>query len=323
MEQATAPQRAMLRAAQALSCDQVTAEVVTAMQGAGIEAIVLKGPSIARWLYPDGGRGYTDSDILVRWHDVDRAARVLRLLGFGELLAAFHPAERPANDVETTYIRHDGAGGSLVDLHHNLPRLPVPDEALWREFSAGTETIRIGGIDARCLGRTALALHVVLHAAQHGYSGHTREDLRRAIAVLSPADWRRTADLAERLGMVGIFGAALRHEAIGAGIADQLGVPGREIADSPFWLSFAPRGSAALAQFRAIPTVRQKARQVRWALLPSPAKIRYVSRRPDGSPLSLPHGYARWWHDLALAGIQAARYLRTRQHLTRNGWGQS
>ena len=319
---ARAPHRGMLRAAQALSCDQVTAEVVTAMRGAGIEAIVLKGPSIARWLYPDGGRSYADTDILVQYHDVDRAARVLRRLGFGELLAAFHQAERSADDVETTYIRHDGAGSALVDLHHNLPELPVPDEALWQEFSAGTETIRIGGIDARCLGRTALALHVVLHAAQHGYGGHTREDLTRAIAVLSPADWRRTADLAERLGIVDIFGASLRHEGIGAGVADELGVPGREIADSPFWRSFAPRGSAALAQFRAARTVRQKARQVRWALLPSPAKIRYVSRRPDGSPLSLPHGYARWWRDLALAGVHAGRYLRTRQNLTRNGWGQ-
>ena len=56
---------AVRTAALAVRVDRVTAEVVTAMREAGIRSL-LKGPSIATWLYGDGGaRPYDDSDLLV------------------------------------------------------------------------------------------------------------------------------------------------------------------------------------------------------------------------------------------------------------------
>jgi hypothetical protein len=109
------------------------------MQDAGIPTILLKGPSIARWLYPSGGRTYIDTDLLV-----------------------------PARD---------------LGLHRNLPMLRAPDEFLWESLSAETETLLIGDVELPALGRTALALHVVVHAVQHRFQGHTNEDLRRAITV--------------------------------------------------------------------------------------------------------------------------------------------
>ena len=55
MNQATVPHPALLDAACTLGCDRVGAEVIGALQGTGVPTILLKGPSIARWLYPSGG----------------------------------------------------------------------------------------------------------------------------------------------------------------------------------------------------------------------------------------------------------------------------
>lgn len=307
---------ALLRAARALSCDRITAEVIGAMRGARIETILLKGPSIARWLYPDGGRGYIDTDILVPASEVDHAADVLRSLGFTDLLDGFHPLERDAYLGETTFVRRAESGHGpegLVDLHHNLPGMPASSEALWQAFSADPEVMRVGGVEVRVASRTALALHVVLHAAQHGFQGHTREDLSRAIAVMAASHWRDTADMAARLGVADVLGATLRHHAAGAEIADRLGLPGRSLAESRFWSPFAPRGSEAVAEFWSASTLRQKRDRIRRVLLPSPAKVRYVSGNPDSRGWSLLPRYALWWRDLALATVPAMRHVRGRR----------
>lgn len=312
--------QALLRAACALSCDRISAEVISAMREAGIQTILLKGPSIARWLYPRGGRGYTDTDILVPACDVGPAAGVLGSLGFTDLLAGFHPLERDAHFVETTFVRRAESGhwpAGLVDLHHNLPGIPAPSEAVWQAFSAGAETMRLGDVEARVVSRTALGLHIVLHAAQHGFLGHTEEDLSRAIAVMSADDWRASAEMAARLGVADILGAGLRHQATGAEIADRLGLPCLPLADSRFWPRFAPRGSASAAEILSALTLRQKADRIRRVLLPSPAKIRYVSRSPDRRGWSLLPRYVRWWSDLARATAPAVRHARARQRLAR------
>ena len=302
------PGRALLNAACALGCDRVSAEVVGAFQDAGIPSILLKGPSIARWLYPSGGRSYADTDLLVPAGEFSRAETVLRSLGFTELAKGLRPFER---GVETAFGRRPEPGrgpGGTVDLHRNLTILPTPDGLLWEAFSADTETVPIGGAELRVLGRTALALHVVIHAVQHGFRIHTDEDLRRAITVMSADDWRPVADLAERLGIARILGFGLRHHAAGAEIADRLALP-----DPRFWKLFAPRGSA----FWSAPTIGAKAKQIRWTLLPSPAKIRHRSGLPDAHGRTLLLAYARWWRGLTPAFVSAVRFFRDRRRLAK------
>jgi hypothetical protein len=289
------------------------------MQDAGIPAILLKGPSIAQWLYPSGGRTYVDTDLLVPARELSRAEAVLRSLGFTELVEGLHHFEQ---GVETAFARQPELGrgpGGTVDLHRNLPMLPVPDELLWEAFSADTETVPISGVELRVLGRTALALHVVVHAVQHGFQFHTDEDLRRAIMVMSADDWRPVADLAARLGISGILGFGLRRHATGAEIADRLTLPCLSPDDPWSWMLSAPRGSASLTAFWSAPTLRAKAQRIRWILLPSPGWIRHVSRLPDAHGHTLLLAYARWWRDLAPAIVSAARFVRGRQMLAKGG----
>jgi hypothetical protein len=275
---------------------------------------LLKGPSIARWLYPSGGRSYVDTDLLVPAWEFNRAGAVLKSLGFFEVVGGLHTFEQSVK-VEIGFARSD----DVVDLHRNLPMLPTPDEVLWEAFSAGTETIGVGNVQACVLDRTALALHVVVHAVQHGFQWHTSEDLRRAITVLSVDDWRPVADLATRLGIEGILGLGLRHQAVGAEIADSLALPYLSLADPWSWMLSAPRGSASLTEFSSAPTLRVKAQQVRSKLLPSPAWIRHVSRRPDARGRTLLLAYAWWWWDLGPAFVSAVRFVRGRQRLAKGG----
>ena len=56
-------------AANALLLDLAAARASAALRDAGIRAILLKGPVIARWLYDDGSeRNYGDVDLLVAPH---------------------------------------------------------------------------------------------------------------------------------------------------------------------------------------------------------------------------------------------------------------
>jgi len=102
---------AISAAAHSLAVDQVTAEVVTALRARAIEPVLLKGPSFADWLYPDGLlRPYVDSDLLVAPAQQDAAAETLRSLGFTDGMAAAAAPER--DDHSRTFHRRRSGGGS-------------------------------------------------------------------------------------------------------------------------------------------------------------------------------------------------------------------
>jgi hypothetical protein len=137
--------------------------------------------------------------------------------------------------------------------------LAAPDEFVWEALSAETETFPIGDVELCVLGPTALAQHVVVHAVQHRFQHHTREDLRRAVAVMSVDDWRSVADLAAGLGIAEILGFGLHHHSASAEIADGLSLPSLSLTSSQFRMRFAPRGSASLTGFWAADAVGQGA----------------------------------------------------------------
>src|SRR6266571_2714839 len=73
----------VLAIARALLADATTCEVTTALRAARIRSILLKGPTIARWLYEQVSmRPYVDSDLMVADRDVCTAEEVLAGLGF-------------------------------------------------------------------------------------------------------------------------------------------------------------------------------------------------------------------------------------------------
>jgi Uncharacterised nucleotidyltransferase len=307
--------RAIMKAAQTLAIDRVTAEVVSAFDAASIPSILLKGPSIARWLYPSGGRGYVDTDLLVPAQQFAHAERVLKELGFGELTEGYALPERVDPDaVEAAFVRcHDAGRGpeTVVDLHRNLPGLPPSDDLLWSTLSADVDRMLVGGVEVRVLNRAGLALHVVAHAVQHQFRLHTGEDLRRAVSALSVDDWRRVASLAAILGIQDVLGFGLRHNPSGADAANQLGLPSLSIEDSRTW--DVPWGVPALVSLWSAPTLVQKAKWIRWTVFPSRAKICYPSHIREPSRRVLAAAYVHRWRRMAAGIVPATRWAVTQR----------
>ena len=98
-----------------LRIDAATVEVLERFELAGVHALVLKGPAIARWLYPDGvDRPYIDCDVLVDPADFDAAEGVLRSLGYTGLL---EDLGMPPWWCEHAAVWQRCSDGLSIDLH--------------------------------------------------------------------------------------------------------------------------------------------------------------------------------------------------------------
>lgn len=199
--------------------DALTAEVAGAFGCEGIETLVLKGPVLARWLYPGEVRPYVDSDLMVAPENRAHAIRVLEWLGFAEYLA-WMPSPLSLDPGGTAFNRR----GGMVDLHCRLPGLEGDPDAIWVRLAASTERQVIGGVELRVPDRDVVLLHVVLHAAHHANMVDSRplEDLRRALARVEESEWSRALELARAYRGVPGFAAGLRLLPEGGDLARRL-----------------------------------------------------------------------------------------------------
>jgi hypothetical protein len=210
------------RLARNFAVDALTAEVASAFTSEGIGTVVLKGPVLARWLYPGEVRPYIDSDLMVALANRARAVSVLERLGFAEH-CAWMPTPLSLDPGGTAFNR---PGGGMVDLHCQLPGLDGDPDAIWGRFAASAERQVIAGVELRVPDRDMLLLHVVLHAAHHAnlVDGKPLEDLRRAIAAVEETEWSSALELARAYQGVPAFAAGMRLLPEGADLARRLGL---------------------------------------------------------------------------------------------------
>jgi hypothetical protein len=203
--------------------DAVTAEVAGAFGREGIETLVLKGPVLARWLYPGEVRPYVDCDLMVAPDDRARAVGVLERLGFVEY-RPWRPTPLSLDPGRTEFNR----GGVIVDLHCRLPGLDGDPDAIWDRLAASADRQVIGGVELRVPDRNAVLLHVALHAAQHAnlVDGKPLEDLRRALARVEESRWSSALELARAYRGVPAFAAGLRLLPEGGDLARRLDLGG-------------------------------------------------------------------------------------------------
>lgn len=273
--------------ARALWVDRLTAEVTEALSRRGIESILLKGPSIANWLYHDGAvRSYGDCDLLVSPQQFAGAQAVLSELGFADMMT---PLAHPR--LESHEWRR---GEDTVDLHSTLIGIRADPEVVWNTLSAMIERAEVGGAAVRVLSAPARTFHVVLHAAQHGRGDQKPlEDLRRAIEVVPQGMWFEAAALADRLEATGAFATGLRLVESGVPIASRLGVASHASTDATLRLDPVPL-ALAFDHLAATPGIKARLLLVWRELFPTVA-------------------FMRWWSPLARrgpAGLAAAYLLR-------------
>lgn len=267
---------------QVLKRDLATAEVTAALEAAGIDSVLLKGPALAEWLYRDGTpRSYRDSDLLVDPLNFERAEVVLADLGFTHPPLADLPGDKPGHS--TDWLRGDDVA---VDLHHRLWGSTATEDVVWRALRSRTRVLSVGARDVLVPTREVLAMHVALHAAQNGPNNpRSSEDLRRAIAIASTDVWEGATRVAHEIGATAALSAGLRLHPDGGHIADRLGLP----RDIPPWIRLQALG--------LVPEVAT----LEWLRSLGPRQAARLALRKLFPPLS----YMRAWTPLPLRAVGA------------------
>ncbi len=251
--------------------DAVTAEVVTALSEAGVRAIVLKGPSLASWLYEDGIRHYLDSDLLVDPGHVSAAEAVLESLRFEHLPLDDIPHDRPWH--AHAWVRR--GTGTGVDLHRTLIGAGVAPAEVWRILSDETEPMRVGGLEVEVLNLPARGLHVALHAAADGVRTiKPLTDLAKALERAPEDVWRGASALAARLEATQAFAAGLRLLPAGEALAARLGLPEQRSVEIALRADAAPPLSLGFEWLSSTPGLWRKLRFLGRKLVPPPAFMR-------------------------------------------------
>lgn len=265
-----------LAAAGNLLVDDLIAEVHEAFALASIDAILLKGPAIAAWLYDeDEIRPYGDGDFLVARTQWEAAGAVLRELGFEEDVAQL---EHPGLESFASYPwgrLSEGVGVQSIDMHATLAGVQAGFPAVWSVFSSGAADIVVAGRRMRMLGEPARALHVALHAAHH-HEGKPLIDLERALARLDDGLWRQAAQVAESLGATAAFATGLRLTPAGDALARRLGVHGAHSVAAELKVANVPL-SEGLERLARAPGVRAKFRIAWRELAPTADFLRWWS----------------------------------------------
>jgi hypothetical protein len=250
-----------------LKLDSAAAEVVAALAAEGIPAVLLKGSALAERLYDASEvRPHEDVDLLVRSADAQAAGDILRKLGF---------AYAADDDYAQDWIR--AADGVTVDVHVTFLGIGVSPGAVWEVLWPHTTRVELGGGQLTVLDDPALALHVALHAAQHGpKGGKALEDLRRATARIDLTGWQHAERVAAALDAVPALSAGLRLVPEGAAIADRLGLPVASLAEVMLRASSPPPTTLGLQRLVATRGAKPKLRLLVHELAPSPTFMRAV-----------------------------------------------
>ncbi len=267
----------------------MTAEVVAALDATGVETILLKGPSVARWLYGDDQRRtYVDTDLLVAPGDFAAAERVLAGLGFDRVMSDVDVGE--AIHSHTWSRRRDRA---MIDLHRTLSGAAADPRAAWGRIAARASVLTIGSVDCRAPDADVLAVHVAIHAAQHG-AGHEQplEDLRRALAKLSLEEWERASEVAATLQATAAFATGLRLDPRGKEVARRLRLPTTVPVELRLQAAGTPPTARGMARLARTPGLAPKLALLARKAFPTPAFVRYWSPIARRGPLGLVAAYA-------------------------------
>ena len=294
---------------QVLAIDAVAAEVCTAFREGDVPVAVLKGPVLARELYDgDARRTYRDADLLVPRRRERAAYEILRRLGF--VPAPGIGTIDPGVADEHQWLR----GDSIVEVHVSLIGIGLDPDHVWDVLESHMVPARVGGSEVITLGRVGLAMHVALHAAQHGVaSSKALEDLDRALARWPVATWRHAASLAAELDASMAFEAGLRVRPRGGEVADELALHGALDVETALRVSSAPEAALVLYLMLHSEGLRGKLGYLLRSAFPTPAFMRWWSPLAARGPLGLAAAYAYRPFWLALQAPGALRaYLRAR-----------
>jgi hypothetical protein len=261
--------------------DVKTAEVVRELRAAGVRPIVLKGPAIERWLYDeDSLRFYVDTDLLLAQPELPAAERRLADIGFTKRL---QDADTPGWRAGDMWAR--AGDDAVVDVHLTLNGAAAPPSAVWEALSGSTEVMTVAYQELEIPAPEARALHIALHAIQHGATvAKPLDDLERALAVLDEETWGAAAVLADRLDALPALAAGLRLHPRGRALAAALGLPVPRSVVAALLTGDRPPGALSLALMSSTPGALAKTAFAARKVVPSRRYMRYWFPRAAKDP---------------------------------------
>jgi hypothetical protein len=299
--------------------EEAAAGLFEAFEAAGVDVLLLKGAALARSLYTEPGerRTYSDIDLLVAPAHAESAEAVLHARGYRS------SKERLGIDEVGTSVAHADtwlspadARPHELDVHRRLPGLDAAPETAWEALWPSRGTIELAGRRIPVPARSAQALQLATHAAQHGpgYFKGLRE-LRMAMERWPLEVWQDAAGLARRLDAVAPLAAGLRLTPEGTRLAGQLELP----VDSALeWeIEHArerPRGTFHAEAFGEAETMRERLGLLRRALFPKRRWLAVEYRWAERGPLQAVAAYVL---HLARVPIWAARAWWFRRRVRR------
>jgi hypothetical protein len=286
-----------------LSADATTALLVGALAAQGVCPIVLKGPSTRHWSRRgDVGHFSVDIDLLIDPAGRQSAEIALRGLGYEPIPDADHPGYvRPTHAIVWNHPTL-----MQVDLHETLVGVTVPASEAWRVLAAERDRIEVAGTSIDVLSERGRALHLALHAAQHGQADRRRIGaLTSAVEELSLETWRGAAELAERLGATEALASGLSLTPQGSALSSRLGLPETTSASVELRRRTAPQFAHALEWLATRPGVRARVAFAVSRLFPPRAWMRLELPEGQRGNLRLAAAYVRRLFRLA-AGLAPA-----------------
>jgi hypothetical protein len=251
-----------------LALEALAVEVTTAFERWDIASILLKGPSVIRWLYPATTDRYSvDVDLLVAPADLASAEAVLAELEF----EPFGPwrDDRHARSWART------RDAIAVDLHRGMVGVEVDDETAWKVLSGVTERLEVRGATLSVLQPHGRALHLALHAAQETPDkGKALRDLSRGLELLELDVWRQAGVLADELDALPALGAGLRLLPEGDAVARELHLPNRVTTEIVLRTAGAPDLSLGMNRLLEMDGATTRARYAASRAFPAPAAMR-------------------------------------------------
>lgn len=254
-----------------LLLDGTCRRVVPHLEAAGFRPILLKGHTIAAWLYPDPSeRVYGDLDILVPPACEDAVIRSLEELGFRALL---DPRMLRTSSTEEQPLR-DG-NGVVIDLHTAIKGVRLDPQRAWEIFDELTVPWNWAGTQVRALAPSARALHLSLHVAQRGLVDvKAAQDLALGLAVLDRSLWEEAARLADTLNATAAFAAGLMLLPEGSRLLDDLGVTPPTDRETRMRAAAASTSAVFLERAMSATTWPQRVRVIRGRMFPSAEWLR-------------------------------------------------
>ena len=303
-----------------LRIDAATAEVLECFERRGVRGLLLKGASIARWLYVDANdRPYADCDVLVAPVVSMPAEEALKSLGY---VKPFDDRRMPSWWREHANEWHRPSDGVCVDVHRTLVGVGVDDATVWRALSTDTEEVMVAGRPVAALSLSGRAMHVALHATQHGVRWPLGvADLERALTAGDDDLWRQAAVLAAELQATEAFLAGLRLAPAGKELIVRLALPDVSSVDAELRASSPPPLALGFEQLARAPGMRARV-DIAWRkLVPPPAFMRHWDPRAANGPMPLARAYLRrplWLLRRAPTGLRA--WYRARRSVRATGW---